>query len=593
MNNFIKSVANVAISNWPKLLWFEIPYKIIGFYYIYPCIKWFFKCAVSLAGLTYISQENIFKLFMSPYFYPLAFCAFLLFSFYVYYEITALILYCDWSWRHERFSVLKLWKVTLKKSVRIFHYKNLPTFILILPLLGLSNFFVLGDELRKFKIPEFIIEFVVENPMYTAGFLLGILLINYALLKNIFIIPHAILNDCTFLDSRKPNLEMLKSRKTKTAVTLLTSTAIYFILSSIVWVIFVFIIYLDCNLSYSGVSRVYAFKLLYTKMNISALIFSNSIFIALFAAVVIILYHSYQQENYQFAKEKTKGSEVIKKTLSILIAAVMLMMFSETEIGSRFSVPEDTSILIIAHRAGAYGAPENTLAALNIAIESGADMAEIDVQQTKDKELIVMHDSNFKRITGMNKNVWDADYNEVSKLDAGKYYSMAFEGEKIPKLEEMLDSAKNKIDLMIELKSTGHETDLERKTVDLIEKYGMEKQCVIASMNMDILRKAKEYNTSIETVYITTLLLTDDYSNRYIDGYSVETTFLSSEMVHEAHFTNKKVFTWTANSEDTIKKIILCGADGIITDSPSIVYSFIESKDSTLDFWIDLFYGKE
>lgn len=592
MKNFIKSVANVAISNWPKLLWFEIPYKIIGFYYIYPTVKWIFNYAVKLAGLTYIGQENILQLFMSPYSYPLALCAFLIFAFYVYFEITALILYSDWGWRHVKFSVFELWKETLKKSVRIFHYKNLPTFILILPLLGLSNFFVLGDELRKFKIPEFIMEFIFENPMYIIGFVFGILLINYALLKNIFIIPHAILNDCTFMDSRKPNSEILKSRKIKTAATVLASTAIYFLLSAIVWVAFVYLIYLNCNLSYSGASRVYAFKMLYTKLNISAIIFGNSIFAALFTAVVIILYHSYRQDNYQFVKEKIKVSEVIKKTISILIAAVMLLMFSETEMGSRYSIPEDTSIMVIAHRAGAYWAPENTLTALNTAIADGADMAEIDVQQTRDRELIVMHDSNFKRTAGVDKNVWETDYDEVAKFDAGSYYSMYFEGEKIPKFEEMLEAAKNKIGLMIELKSTGHETDLERSTVDLIEKYGMEKQCVIASMNMDILRKVKEYNKSIETVYITTLLLTDDYNIKYIDGYSIETTFLSSEMVSRAHFTDKKVYTWTANSEETIKKIILCGADGVITDSPAMVYSFIESKDSTLDFWIDLFYGK-
>ena len=110
MKNFIKSVANVAISNWPKLLWFEIPYKIIGFYYIYPTVKWIFNYAVKLAGLTYIGQENILQLFMSPYSYPLALCAFLIFAFYVYFEITALILYSDWGWRHVKFSVFELWK---------------------------------------------------------------------------------------------------------------------------------------------------------------------------------------------------------------------------------------------------------------------------------------------------------------------------------------------------------------------------------------------------------------------------------------------------------------------------------------------------
>ncbi len=78
----------------------------------------------------------------------------------------------------------------------------------------------------------------------------------------------------------------------------------------------------------------------------------------------------------------------------------------------------------IAHRAGAEMAPENTLAAIEEASHAKADYAEIDVQETKDGELIVLHDSNFKRTTGVDKNVWDVNYNEVKTYDAGSFIIM-------------------------------------------------------------------------------------------------------------------------------------------------------------------------
>ena len=75
---------------------------------------------------------------------------------------------------------------------------------------------------------------------------------------------------------------------------------------------------------------------------------------------------------------------------------------------------------MIAHRAGAAFAPENTVAALNEAIEDGADMAEIDVQQLKDGTLVVLHDTNFKRTTGVDLNTWDTEYGQVKRAGRRK-----------------------------------------------------------------------------------------------------------------------------------------------------------------------------
>ena len=110
---------------------------------------------------------------------------------------------------------------------------------------------------------------------------------------------------------------------------------------------------------------------------------------------------------------------------------------------------------ITAHRGGARKAPENTISALEYSIECGADFAEIDVQETKDGELILLHDDSLKRTAGVSKNVWEMNLAQIRKLDAGTSFHKRFRGEKIPTLEEVLKFCKGKLDLNIEIKYNG------------------------------------------------------------------------------------------------------------------------------------------
>ena len=96
---------------------------------------------------------------------------------------------------------------------------------------------------------------------------------------------------------------------------------------------------------------------------------------------------------------------------------------------------KDAPVIVVAHRAGAKVAPENTVAALEQAIRDGAPIAEIDVQQLSDGTLIVMHDSNFKRTTGEDICVWDAEADALKTLEVGSGFSAAYRGEQIPTLE--------------------------------------------------------------------------------------------------------------------------------------------------------------
>ena len=222
---------------------------------------------------------------------------------------------------------------------------------------------------------------------------------------------------------------------------------------------------------------------------------------------------------------------------------------------------------IVAHRAGAWFAPENTLAALEQTIRDGSAMAEIDVQQLGDGTLIVMHDSSFKRTAGVDRNVWDIDYDEMRGYEVGSAFSEAYVGETIPTLEQMLKCADGRITLMIELKYTGREERLEESVLELLRQYHMERKCIVGSMNEEILQRVKELDGGIPTVFITHNLSEEQYDRDYADSYSIEARNLTVEMVERLHRQDKPVYGWTANSFASAKWIADCGADGIVTDN--------------------------
>ena len=239
---------------------------------------------------------------------------------------------------------------------------------------------------------------------------------------------------------------------------------------------------------------------------------------------------------------------------------------------------KDAPVIVVAHRAGAKVAPENTVAALEQAIRDGAPIAEIDVQQLSDGTLIVMHDSNFKRTTGEDICVWDAEADALKTLEVGSGFSSAYRGEQIPTLEEMLACARGRITLMIELKYTGQEDALEESVLTLLQDYDMVDECIIGSMNKGTLQKMKELEPGISTVFIAHDLEEEDYELDYADSYSIEGRNLTVDMVDAIHYCGKSVYGWTANTSGAMLRIVNCGADGVITDDVRLLQTFLREQ---------------
>jgi len=239
-------------------------------------------------------------------------------------------------------------------------------------------------------------------------------------------------------------------------------------------------------------------------------------------------------------------------------------------------------VKITAHRGNVMYAPENTIAALTTAASNGADYAEIDVQQTKDHQLVLTHDTSLKRTTGVNKNVWELSLSEIKELDAGSWFGDAFIGEQIPTLEEAIQSSKGKIKLNIEIKINGHEKDIVQKVIDEIYAQGIEKVCVVTSLDYDVIQEVERLAPQLKTGYIMFVAL-GDLSKLNVDFYSVEELNVNEKFVVSAHLLGREVHVWTINEGDDMEKLIGLGVDNIITDNEILLKQKLTTSSDNSD----------
>ncbi|MDO4274032.1 MAG: glycerophosphodiester phosphodiesterase family protein [Eubacteriales bacterium] len=577
----ISSVFSIILRNWSVLLSFEMLYKGFGFIFLFPGLQYLLSRLPAMTGENYLGQENILVVLDHPLAVFLLFVIFLAAGGFIYFEINALTLYCQAGWRRERLTVWGIWKKSAARTISMLKPGCLPVFLL-LPAMMFSFFAYASGYLRLVRIPEFIMEYLKGNWYLFIGlaavvFIFHLLLFFY-LFGFIFLMEGR-----SFQESWRESVRLLKGRKLYTAITLASYILIFAVVFAAAVIIGVCLLAFGADYFAQPGEAQEWFRFNYLAFQGVWNIAGGALLSAFMNAAAVVLFHRYRGDIRPKASRREWSVRRFAGRIAVIFCTITaLLLFSETELGGQMFLPADMPVEIVAHRAGADLGPENTLAALEASIAEQADTAEIDVQQLRDGTLIVMHDDNFKRTTGVDLSVQKAGYEQVKVLDAGSYFSHRFEGEPIPTLEEMLKAAKGRIRLMIELKDDGFEQGMVEKTLALIKDYEMEDQCMVVSMSKKLLAQVKEYDSQMQTGYISMLLLSEQYDLGQVDAYSVETTALSKGLVFQAQLQGKKVYGWTANSEKTMEKILRCQADGIITDNPKAAARFLEREDRNL-----------
>ena len=234
--------------------------------------------------------------------------------------------------------------------------------------------------------------------------------------------------------------------------------------------------------------------------------------------------------------------------------------------------------LVAAHRGGALEAPENTLASLRHAIEVGAEFAEMDVQQAKDGTVVVVHDPNLKRLAGVDQNVGELTFAELPRLDVGSHFSPKFANERIPSLEQMLDAAKGRIQVSIEIKTNKRETDtFVADVIQLLQRKGFADGCMLTSLEPPFLRRVRQLAPKIKLGAIITAKV-GSASDLDVDFYCVQPLIASSDFIRQAHAERREVQVWTINDRDDISRFADRSVDVILTDTPRVAREVLDAR---------------
>jgi len=240
--------------------------------------------------------------------------------------------------------------------------------------------------------------------------------------------------------------------------------------------------------------------------------------------------------------------------------------------------------LVIAHRGASHVAPENTMAAYKKAIEMGADGIEIDVQLSKDGQLVVIHDQTLNRTSNKTGFVRDFTLKELKSFDFGSWFSPDFAGQTIPTLEEVLDLlSPTGMLLIIEIKNGPIFYDnIEKKVADMVSGYNMLDRAIISSFNHYSLVEIKKYCPKLATgaLYAAGIYEPWEYAKR-IGAEAIHPLFYNIvPQVMEGCLRNGiKVNPYTVDQPEYIKNVALAGVSGIITNVPDTALKVLNEME--------------
>lgn len=273
------------------------------------------------------------------------------------------------------------------------------------------------------------------------------------------------------------------------------------------------------------------------------------------------------------------GTPPFKLTRTRLVAGLVIGVLVAALFGGSvlrsFRLNDD--VVITAHRGGATAAPENTMAAVESAIKLKADWVEIDVQESQDGVVLVVHDSDLKKIANNPSKIWEATATELQSVDIGSYFGSEFSDQRIPTLTEVLLRCKGHIKVNIELKYYGHDQDLEAKVVKLVEETGMQDDVVIMSLKQKGLDRIKKLRPDW-TCGLLTAVASGDLTKADADFLAVNTTLATKPFIELAHRRGKDVAVWTLNDAISISRMLSRGADNIITDDVALVHRVLKTR---------------
>jgi glycerophosphoryl diester phosphodiesterase len=211
-----------------------------------------------------------------------------------------------------------------------------------------------------------------------------------------------------------------------------------------------------------------------------------------------------------------------------------------------------STFMVIAHRGASSCAPENTLAAFDLAIRMGVRHIEFDVHSSRDGHLVVIHDDTLDRTTNGSGPVSNHTLGALRELDAGSWFGAAFAGERVPTFDDVLSRYGGRIHIHAEIK--GHSASLSQQTADLVRQHDLATGWLVPEVSDAVIAQARAMG---------------------LRQICPRAGTVTPELVNRLHAEGWVVRAWGVATEALMQQVVAAGADGMTVNFPDKLIAYL------------------
>lgn len=589
---------NLIKTNIKTLIMFEIFYRLLGILIFFPLMSSLFLFSIRLSGYQYITNSLIYGYITAPSTLIIFLIMMLILGVYVAFEMIVLSVLFHYSKNDAHLPFKNLINISIRKIPNKIKKHHIFFILFAWIFFIVVNIVQVSGIATTLSIPPFILDNLFSETVFiVTGFTLAFILF-ILFVENIFSMNVITIEDKSFKQSYKRMRMLLKHNR----FAIISDFIVLNILLNILFYAFyTFIVAIVAGFIFVTRGQAVVLGALLT------VIYSIYIMIAFIASFMILPvnyawmsqwyhYKTPQKEKIPIESFSSDSFDIFKlKHIKPIVAGIIVLalLFNGTTVYATiqrrggidlFNQPD-----IIAHRGSSLRAPENTISAIELAIEENADAVEFDVLLTHDNVPILMHDETTGRTTNdeTSRRVDQLTLETLKTLDAGSWFSESFKGEQVPTLEEALLAIDGQAKAHIDLKN--YSDDMVEQVVQIVEELDMVDDVVIYTFISSQLRQIKALNEDIETLFLVysaigsiNNIIRLDYVDNY--GFNRFIALQNPQYVDAIRSSGKNFYVWTVNDEETLRELRYLGVDGIITDDPLLAREVVYGTYSSPTF---------
>lgn len=588
MKILVKETWQMIKLNGKAVLLFEVLYRMITLPFYLQLLSRGMRFALEKAGYSYLTAANIGMFLIQPWTLITVLGLMVIGTVLLVVEVAGLITAFEGSAYGQKLTPLYIIWGALQKVYSEVQRKNIKLCGIVLVHYFLIHFAFIARAAVRIKPVNFVIQETIREPWMQFFLVILVAACIWLAVSSMFVFYGCMVEQKSYNDSKNRSQKILCGHLWQSVGLLVLCNFLVVFLAVAVYLLAVFaaavfvVLFTNIRLELAVLFSVA------NQLELLILVVGGVFLMLVHFGALSVMYYQYGSRNvvsdrWEFHYPK-KGTRSRKQIGSIIGAIALISLFYIFDLVYNGSILANTAlseIQITAHRGSSRTAPENTMAAIMAAIEEVADYAEIDVQLTADGMVVLGHDASLRRVAGVNRSISSYTWEELQTVDVGSWFSAQYEAEAVPSLDEVMAVCKGKLNLNIEIKNVGKNSELPAKVVEQILIHGMEEQCVITSTSLAYLKTVKELAPQLHTGYIVSAAYGDFYSNDAIDFISIRYNFVTENLVENIHEQGKAVHVWTVNSKNEMERMQMLQVDNLITDDPVRAREILYREEAT------------